>query len=71
MTDLAGSVGCPLSASNVLIMQARAALARGVVNDVEIAFACADSLMLLFNALAKELGEATKAALAYGSVPTS
>jgi len=28
------------------------------VNDVEITFACTDSLMLLFNALARELGEA-------------
>jgi aminoglycoside phosphotransferase (APT) family kinase protein len=41
-----------------LIMQARSALARGLVNDVEITFACADNVMLLFNALAGELGEA-------------
>jgi hypothetical protein len=39
-------------------MQARSALARGLVNDVEITFACADNVMLLFNALAGELGEA-------------
>jgi aminoglycoside phosphotransferase (APT) family kinase protein len=41
-----------------LIMQARSALARGLVNDVEITFACADNVMLLFHALAGELGEA-------------
>jgi len=41
-----------------LIMQARAALARGLVNDVEITFACADNLMLLFDALARELDDA-------------
>ncbi len=41
-----------------LIMQARAALARGLVNDVEITFACADNLMLLFDALAGELDDA-------------
>jgi aminoglycoside phosphotransferase (APT) family kinase protein len=38
-----------------LIMQARSALERRLVNDVEIAFACADSLMLLFEGLAREL----------------
>jgi hypothetical protein len=32
--------------------------ARGLVNDVEITFACSDSLMLLFNGLARELGDA-------------
>jgi aminoglycoside phosphotransferase (APT) family kinase protein len=41
-----------------LIMLARAALARGLVNDVEITFACSDSLMLLFNGLARELRDA-------------
>ncbi len=41
-----------------LIMQARAALARGLVNDVEITFACSDSLMRLFSALARELEDA-------------
>jgi aminoglycoside phosphotransferase (APT) family kinase protein len=41
-----------------LIMQARSALARGLVNDIEIAFACGDNLMLLMNSLAVELREA-------------
>jgi aminoglycoside phosphotransferase (APT) family kinase protein len=41
-----------------LIMQARAALAQGLVSDVEITFACSDSLMLLFRALANELQDA-------------
>jgi aminoglycoside phosphotransferase (APT) family kinase protein len=41
-----------------LIMQARAAIAAGVVNDVEITFACADNTMLLLHALAGELREA-------------
>ena len=38
-----------------LIMQARAALTQGIVNDVEITFACADNIMLLFLGLAQEL----------------
>jgi aminoglycoside phosphotransferase (APT) family kinase protein len=41
-----------------LIMQARANLAARRVNDVEITFACADNVMLLFAALAVELREA-------------
>ena len=40
-----------------LIMLARAALAAGRVNDVEIAFACADNLMLLLDSLARRLTE--------------
>jgi aminoglycoside phosphotransferase (APT) family kinase protein len=41
-----------------LIMQARSALARGLVDDVEITFACSDALMLLFFGLAAELRDA-------------
>lgn len=38
-----------------LIMQARAAIAAAIVNDVEISFACADNVMLLLDALGAEL----------------
>ena len=41
-----------------LIMQARAALTSGKVAEMEIAFACADSTMLLLHALGRELAEA-------------
>jgi aminoglycoside phosphotransferase (APT) family kinase protein len=40
-----------------LIMQARAALVAGLVNDVEITAACADSTMMLLHALGNELRE--------------
>ena len=40
-----------------LIMQARAALAAGVVRDVEITYACADATMRLLRALGGELRE--------------
>ena len=39
-------------------MQARAALAGGVVRDVEITYACADATMRLLRALGGELSEA-------------
>ncbi len=42
-----------------LIMQARAALVAGFVNDVEIAFACADATPMLLQALGNELREAS------------
>ena len=38
-----------------LIMQARAALAEGLVRDVEITYACADATMRLLQALGGEL----------------
>lgn len=41
-----------------LIMQARAALAAGLVRDPEICFACADNTMLLIHFLSRELREA-------------
>lgn len=41
-----------------LIMQARSALVAGLVNDIEITFACADNTMLLLRALAGELVDA-------------
>ena len=42
-----------------LIMQARAAMVAGLVNDVEITVACADSTMMLLHALGNELREAS------------